>query len=77
MYKRQDFSPEESEVKEIIEVRANLILDETIVKRKKIEVGQSRIRIDVPYFDLSNKIVWGATAVILAEVKALMQQLQD
>ena len=74
---KPDFIPEESEVKEIIEVRADLILDETIVKRKKIEVGQSRIRIDVPYFDLSNKIVWGATAVILAEVKALMQQLQD
>jgi len=68
------FIPDKTEVNEVIDVPVGQFLDESIVKRKMIAVGRQGMNIDAPYFDIADKTVWGATAVMLAEVKELIKR---
>ena len=62
-----------SEVDEIVEAKlADLILEENVLY-KNIEAANGYLLKDVPYFHLSSKIVWGATAMILSEMKELLK----
>ncbi len=66
------FNPDPREVAEIVSVPlANLLLDQN-VKQTSLRLGSGVTVKDVPYFDLNSKIVWGATAFILSEMKELM-----
>lgn len=59
------FIPQESEVVSIIEVPVKLILDENCIEEKKVEYkGKEEI---VPFFNIYDHFVWGATAMILSE----------
>ena len=60
------FVPEEKEVDRIIETPLKLLLDFETKKQKILEVG-GKIKLDAPYYDISNEVVWGATAMILGE----------
>ena len=59
------------EVKEIIEVRVSDLLKPEIVKETQVTV-QGGLKLKTPYLELNNQVVWGATAAILAEFKALV-----
>ena len=65
------FSPDDNEVHEILEVPLSDLMDNKLVKSKKIKHSSSII-VDTPYFELQNQIVWGATAMILSEFKQLL-----
>ncbi len=59
------FKPQENEVVSIIEVPLNLILDDKNSGEKTVEYkGREET---VPFFDIYNHFVWGATAMILSE----------
>jgi hypothetical protein len=58
--------PEIKEVDRIIETPLKQLLDLETRKQKILEIG-GRFKLDTPYFDISNEIVWGATAMILEE----------
>lgn len=45
-------------------------------KKKQGEVQVRNHRIQTPYYDLEGKIVWGATAMILAEFQSILEELQ-
>ncbi len=68
------FTKEEKEVSEIIEVPLKDILsdDSEGVFAVRTSLDQTK---EVPAFYLKNHIVWGATAMILAEIKALIKTL--
>ena len=63
---------DEHEVDEIIEVKVTDLMDEDKQKEKPMTILQG-ITINAPYFDLNNKVVWGATAMILAELKQILK----
>ena len=65
------FQADEHEVDEIIEVKVTGLMDEDNQKEKPLTILQG-ITINAPYFDLNNKVVWGATAMILAELKHIL-----
>ncbi|MDH5380675.1 MAG: CoA pyrophosphatase, partial [Cyclobacteriaceae bacterium] len=65
--------PEEREVKQVLEVNLSHLLEAERIKRKKIEIRGYTI--DTPYFDLENQFVWGATAMILSELKELIGEV--
>ncbi len=65
------FVKEEKEVKEIIEVRVSDLLKPEIVKETQVTV-QGGLKLKTPFLELNNQVVWGATAAILAEFKALV-----
>jgi 8-oxo-dGTP pyrophosphatase MutT (NUDIX family) len=67
------FTPNE-EVQKIIPVRLSELLDEINVTTK-IKTTSYMKNIEVPCFKLSNYLVWGATAMLLSEIKDLMKSL--
>lgn len=61
------FIKQESEVKEIIEVKLSDLLNENnqkqfLYKDKKLEISY-----EMPCYDINNCVIWGATAMILSE----------
>lgn len=60
------------EVQEIINVPLKNLLDEAFLTTKKITTSYAK-NIDVPCFKLNDHIVWGATAMMLAEIRDLFR----
>jgi 8-oxo-dGTP pyrophosphatase MutT (NUDIX family) len=72
-----EFFPDSNEVEEIVEVPISQLLDPTNRKRKEIEIHGGVILQDVPYFHLSDKVIWGATAMMLGELTELLEGLGE
>lgn len=68
------FLKEESEVEDIIEVPLKHFFNDDLVVSKKVSTSYS-VDIEVPAFLLNGYVVWGATAMILSEVKDVLKQL--
>ncbi|RLD23978.1 MAG: coenzyme A pyrophosphatase [Bacteroidetes bacterium] len=67
-----DFLADEHEVDEVVEVKLTDLMDDAKQKEKPMTILQG-ITINAPYFDLNDKVVWGATAMILSELKQILQ----
>jgi len=71
-----EFTPEfniNEEVKEVIEVKLVDLLNESFVSTKNLTTSYMQ-NIDVPCFKLNKHIVWGATAMMLSEIKDLIKE---
>ena len=66
-----DFSPQLSEVAGIIQADLEFLFNPENQKRKIIAVRDQKI--NAPYFDVNGHVVWGATAMILNELKAVIE----
>lgn len=62
------------EVETVIEVKLSDLLDDKNITIKNMNTSYMS-NIDVPCFKLNNYIVWGATAMILSEIKDLFKGL--
>jgi len=71
---RPDFVPHSVEVKKIIEMDIVQLLDESIVKSKPVFMSVLGKELVVPYFDFEGHTIWGATAMILGELKELLKR---
>lgn len=72
--KTSPFVLQESEVEALVEVPFGEIMDETVLTRRKMRTSYAR-EVEVPAFELGGYIVWGATAMILSEIKELFQKV--
>lgn len=63
-----------NEVEKIIEVTLDDLLDDSNIIIKKMSTSYMK-NTNVPCFKLNNYIVWGATAMILSEIKDLLKSL--
>ncbi|WP_411768043.1 NUDIX hydrolase [Winogradskyella sp. A3E31] len=72
---RPNFIKEEAEVEAIIEVALDDFLDESNVKQTKVATSY-KVDIEVPAFYLNGYIVWGATAMMLSELKLLLNEVR-
>ena len=68
------FYKEDSEVEEIIEVPLKHFFNDDLVISKTVSTSYN-VDVEVPAFYLNEYIVWGATAMILSEIKDLLKQL--
>lgn len=68
------FVKQEDEVEAIIEVSLNHFFDDKNMVTKRVKTSYS-IETEVPAFKLNEHIVWGATAMMLSEIKDLLKQL--
>ncbi|WP_282135311.1 NUDIX hydrolase [Seonamhaeicola maritimus] len=68
------FVKEEEEVESIIEVDLGHFLDDKVVVSKQVTTSYD-VDVEVPAFKLNGHIVWGATAMILSEIKDILKQL--
>lgn len=63
------FIPNIREVAEIFSFPIRQLFEKNTIKKTRIELAGNRVLDDIPYFDINNKVVWGATALILHEFK--------
>jgi 8-oxo-dGTP pyrophosphatase MutT (NUDIX family) len=66
------FKKDDDEVQEIVEVHLTDFLDDNKVISKRVSTSYGK-KIEVPAFDLNGHIVWGATAMMLSEVRVLLK----
>ncbi|KEO72520.1 NUDIX hydrolase [Anditalea andensis] len=69
-----DFQPDPREVTRIIECDFSYLIDKNIRKRKMME-ARNVPKMDVPYFDIDQEIVWGATAMMLSELMTIWERI--
>ncbi len=60
------------EVENLLEVKLTDLLNENSVGSKNLSTSYMK-NIDVPCFNLNKKVVWGATAMMLSEIKDLIK----
>jgi len=68
---KPNFSASAYEVNELIEWEINHLLNPDIIKETTIE-PTAGYKIKTPYFDVQGKVLWGATAMMLNELKAII-----
>jgi len=68
------FIKQDEEVEAIIEVRLLDFLDEANTITTRVPTSFN-VEVDVPAFKLNDHIVWGATAMMLSELKDLLKQV--
>lgn len=68
-----NFIPDPKEVEELITPTVAQLLSPEKRKEKEINV-RTGVNLIAPYFDLENKVVWGATAMILNELKSIISR---
>lgn len=66
------FVPEEKEVEALIEVNLRDFMDDLNITTQTLSTSYAE-RIEVPAFKLNGHIVWGATAMMLNEVRELLK----
>jgi 8-oxo-dGTP pyrophosphatase MutT (NUDIX family) len=65
------FVPQPEEVAGIIEMPLAALLDESILIEHRLSTSYAN-DIDVPAFKVDNHVVWGATAMMLSELKDVL-----
>lgn len=65
------FTKQDDEVEDLLEVHLNDFLNEAHVVTKTVSTAYD-VSVDVPAFKLNGHSVWGATAMMLSEVKDLL-----
>ena len=68
------FIKQDDEVEAIIEVPLQAILDDASISYTKVATSFN-IQVEVPAFFLNGHVVWGATAMMLSEIKVLLKQV--
>ena len=67
------FHKQDEEVEDIVEVPLEHILDDQLVIQARVATSYN-VNIEVPAFELGGHVVWGATAMMLSEIKDLLKQ---
>ncbi len=70
---KPEFVPEPGEVDKVFEIKVNDLRDQNLQVSKMMRFGN--FQVEVPCFELENQIVWGATAMILNEFLAVLEEL--
>jgi len=70
---RPEFNPSKEEVQQLIEWSVKELLNPNTVKETEVEAS-SGSRFSTPYFDVNNKVLWGATAMMLSELKWVLNK---
>lgn len=68
------FKAQPSEVEALIEVSLTHFLDDKTIVNKTLTTSYA-FDIEVPAYQLNNHVVWGATAMILSEVRHLLKEV--
>lgn len=67
---------QESEVSRVIETPLALFSDPKFQKKKDIQINKYLTLKDVPYYEVEEKALWGATAMMMSELVAVIESSQ-
>lgn len=69
------FTLNEREVKSLVELNLEVLNNPATIKQTTVEPAPG-LRIETPYFDINGKVVWGATAMMLNELRHLLLEFE-
>lgn len=72
---RPRLEPDTKEVCELIEAPLRVIADDNTIKTKSIKLSSGLVMHDTPYFNIHGHTVWGATAMMLGELKEILKKV--
>lgn len=67
-----ELAPDPREVAALIPVALRHLMRDDILKRTKVFVSILQREVEVPYWDVDGHVVWGATALMIAELRKLL-----
>ena len=67
------FSPDPREVEQLIEAPLALLLRDEILQRREQYIAIMGRAVEIPYYDVMGHVVWGATAMMIAELRELLR----
>ena len=67
------FVPEEKEVKEILEIPLETLVNKENQKNYRFQNKKLNISFDSPSYQVNGKVIWGATAMILSELLMILE----
>ncbi|MBK9255227.1 MAG: CoA pyrophosphatase [Saprospiraceae bacterium] len=70
------YSLQKSEVSDLIEIPLSFLTNTGNKSKTDIIIREQKLT-NVPYYKVKNKILWGATAMILSEFEYLLSELED
>lgn len=68
------FVLQQSEVESLIEIPLSVCLDKGCFKTERIDASYAK-NVEVPAYNFKGHVVWGATAMILSEIRELFSRL--
>lgn len=68
------YIPDEREVAEVFSFPVNKLIDLKDIPSTKITLSNG-LKLQTPYFNINNKVVWGATAAMLNELRHILKTL--
>jgi 8-oxo-dGTP pyrophosphatase MutT (NUDIX family) len=71
---RPEFTPDPKEVAGILEITLNDLLDPRNLKRTKMKLSIG-LTMEVPTFTIGQTVIWGATAMMLNELKEILLEI--
>lgn len=74
--KQLNFIPEEKEVNTLIPIPLKWLVEEIEISREKVTVSGGEFTIQAPSFKYNEHIIWGATAMILNELRVLIKRMK-
>lgn len=74
MQKTPNMIPQESEVEEILEVKLSDFLNDENVITENLSTSYAK-EIEVPAYSLNGHVVWGATGMMLSEIRELLLKI--
>lgn len=66
-------APDPREVAELIEVPLSAVLRADILQRRQQYIAIMGRTVEIPYYAIAGQVVWGATAMMIAELRELLR----
>lgn len=66
------WNPDAKEVERLLEAPLSLLLRNDILQRREQYIEIMGRSVEIPYFDVYGEVVWGATALMIAELRELL-----
>ena len=76
-YQLGPLAPDAREVAALIEAPLATLLDPDVLRRGDRTVQVMGRDVEVAYFDVDGHMVWGATAMMISELRQLLRSLGD
>ena len=70
------FRPDPDEVQQIIELPLEVLMDESVIAEVEMRTSYAE-KIVVPAFRINEHIIWGATAMMLSEIKETLKNIRN
>lgn len=70
-------SPDPHEVDQLLEIPMDRLMEPDVLRHREQYIHVLGRSTTIPYFDLAGQVVWGATAMMLAELRQLLLRLRD